>query len=183
MEDELPGLFRFFTDEALDRIIAASGGLPQPEGERRQELADSLEVYAHWLVREVAEEVEQEGQPESVRRMPGRPANKPIGKFLDRLQTVWMTAFDGRLRTSAHHTTGEPGGPLVESLYSCCAELIARLSQAVEAGVLNELTSTAISEALEDRPGGLTKAALRKRVERGAWLNLPDSSVEESDSD
>ncbi len=157
----------FLSDEAVRRIIAEVG-VPL-DAEKTAELKASMDIFGWQLVGQAGEFLERGDDQKHSRR--GRPRNVPRRRFLDALMGEWMVVFERLLRTSAHGTTYEACGPLVRFLYGTCREVRVRV---LEGDVCDDATAAWIAKSMEDRPRGLTKAALRKHVERGTWLKLAD---------
>ncbi len=169
--------WRYFSPEAIDRIVEAGGDLPEPLDDdtrspavRRPELEAALEFAADRLVTTV---FARHVYPPKA-RAPGRPIAE-IQSFVEALLGIWLDLFDGRFRTSVDGTSIEEAdaatGHLVRFLEACFDALRERLQPGGQVIAFEGSTRPAAQAALV-KALGASRAALRARVRRSGWKKL-----------
>jgi hypothetical protein len=188
MPDDLQAGHRFFTPEAVERIIDAADGFPAPSesdprdtAARRQELAAALEFAADRFFDTVVPALCRPAPP----RGRGRPPVLGLQALIESLLSIFMDVFDGNFRSSYDWVKGETRGRNVRFLSACLSELrktfATRRVIPVYKGRTRPRGTERLTEILQ-----ITDHAIRHRIQDSDWRTVIadlDSRLIEEDSD
>ncbi len=184
-EDPYTG-HRFFTSEAVERIIEAANGFPESNEndprdaeERKQELDAALEFAADRFFDTVVPVVCRPSPP----RGRGRPPVLGLQALIESLLSIFMDVFDGNFRSSYDWVKGETRGRNVRFLSACLSELRSTFATRrvipVFEGRTRPLATERLAGILET-----TDHALRHRVQDSDWRTIiADLDAQSSEED
>ena len=179
---------RFFTPEAVERIIEAAEGFPEPSENdprdaqaRRQELDAALEFAADRFFDTVVPTVCRPTPP----RGRGRPPALGLQALIESLLSIYMDVFDGNFRSSYDWVKGETRGRNVRFLSACLSELRQTFATRRVIPVYEDQTRPRATERLVEALE-VTDHAIRNRVQGSDWREIVgalDAQLSESDPD
>lgn len=172
-EDSQAG-HRFFTPEAVERIIEAAEGFPEPSENdprdaqaRRQELDAALEFAADRFFDTVVPAVCRPTPP----RRRGRPPALGLQALIESLLSIYMDVFDGNFRSSYDWVKGETRGRNVRFLSACLAELRQTFATRRVIPVYEDRTRPRATERLVEILE-VTDHAVRHRIQDSDWRTV-----------
>ena len=188
MPEDSQARHRFFTPEAVERIIEAAEGFPEPSENdprdaqaRRQELDAALEFAADRFFDTVVPAVCRATPP----RGRGRPPALGLQALIESLLSIHMDVFDGNFRSSYDWVKGETRGRNVRFLSACLAELRQTFATRRVIPVYEDRTRPRATERLVEILE-VTDHALRNRVQGSDWREIVgalDAQLSEGDPD
>jgi hypothetical protein len=177
MADANSGIKKYYSREAMDRIVETAGGFPKQARNKkglRCEIEQALEFAATGFVdRFIGKLVlSSEGhQPPKPRRRGPRPEVE-LQQFIEACQGIWLSVFNKRFQTS-RDLYGEGSGPQVRFVVACCRELHDALANPELPAVLYSSggkTRPSEREELTDRLSRLTNSSIEARLRKtSSW--------------